>query len=299
MVNRLNMMRKSRPTRTLGRRGFLELSAAAAVWGSSGRAHAKPVHADEGLPTILLAGDSMIAGGFGLFLERALAEQRYPVRRRGKSSSGLARPDFFDWQKEARRLIEGGTPDLSIVMFGGNDVQGLYMGGGEWIRWHEEAWPTEYTRRMQAFCDVLAPEEQPVVWVGLPIMRPERFRGRVERMNTLYREFCADKPNIHFVDTWTVLADADGEYADRIVLDPEPVESGRRSKRVRVRAGDGIHLSPAGAHVLKAHVLDALKPILIGVQSMKTWETIHTQLTATDLSGRSPSDDEAILNSEE
>lgn len=224
---------------------------------------AKPEQAD---PSVLILGDSMIAGGFGVFLERALKKEHgyKTIRRRGKSSSGLARPDFFDWMKEAKALVAKKKPDINVVMFGGNDVQGLYMGKGKWIRWHEQGWQEEYVARITALCEIIAPEGQQIFWVGLPIMRPNKFRGRVERVNTIYRAEMAIRPGATFVDTWSLLANTKGEYSDRIYLQPEFDEAGNpvKRKRKRVRAGDGIHLSPAGAHHLKAHVLDELLPAL-------------------------------------
>ena len=59
----------------------------------------------------------------------------------------MARPDFFNWTKEAKALVKDRKPDATVLMFGGNDVQGLYMGKGEWIRWGEEGWNDEYARR--------------------------------------------------------------------------------------------------------------------------------------------------------
>lgn len=221
-----------------------------------------------GGPKILIVGDSMIAGGFGLFLARTLAKDHgYAVHRHGKSSTGLARPDFFDWIREAKRLVkEQFQPDVSVVMFGGNDVQGLYMGKGEWIRWNEPGWAEEYAKRVNAFCDVLAPEGQRIYWVGMPVMRPAKFHHRVQRVNTIFRAEMAIRKGATFVDTWDVLADDNGEYADRIVLHP-PEDPEARAKRVRVRAGDGIHLSVAGAHHLKDHVLKTLLPELADLAS--------------------------------
>lgn len=194
----------------------------------------------------------MIAGAFGLFLERAL-ERDYglPVRRAGKSSSGLARPDFYNWPKAAADLLTNWRPDASVVMFGGNDVQGLYMGHGQWIRWHEPEWDEEYARRIDALCDLLAPAAQPIFWVGMPVMRPSKFHERVKRVNMIYRARMAVRPGGRFVDTWDLLADENGEYADRIPLD----RTDPTAKKVRVRAGDGIHLSTKGAELLRDHVL--------------------------------------------
>ena len=84
--------------------------ATAAAW-SLGAARAGAAPTADG-PKIVVLGDSMIAGGFGIFLARALAKDHgFSVRRHGKSSTGLARPDFFDWNEEATALVEREQPD--------------------------------------------------------------------------------------------------------------------------------------------------------------------------------------------
>jgi len=209
---------------------------------------------------ILLVGDSMIAGALGLFLERSLREQfGYEVQRKGKSSTGLARPDFFNWIKEAKRQIEAfPDADATVVMFGGNDVQGLKMGRGDnWIRWQEDGWRDEYARRVTEFADLVAPNGKHLFWIGMPVMRPEKFHLRVQRVNTIFRAEMAIRPGGHFVDIWRLLADENGNYADRIRIEPD-------AKKVRVRAGDGIHLSVAGAHHIKNTVRDVIHTTLEG-----------------------------------
>ena len=221
----------------------------------------KPPPLDPNAKKILLLGDSMIAGGLGLFLENGLRKQHgYNVHRKGKSSTGLARPDFFSWPKEARAQVDAFAPDAVVAMFGGNDVQGLYMGKGEWITWPEVGWSAEYARRVNAFADIVAPDGRPLFWIGMPVMRPEKFHVRVQRVNTIYRAEMAIRPGGHFIDIWRLLADADGEYTDRLDVDGIP-----GGKTVRVRAGDGIHLSVAGAYRTEAHVRAIIHATLSGV----------------------------------
>ena len=135
-------------TNSLGRRAFLHraLSGIGACAGATalGGAGLLPRVARAGGPRVLILGDSMIAGALGLFLENGLRKEHgYEVLRYGKSSTGLARPDFFDWMKEARRQLEAfPDPDAVVAMFGGNDVQGLHMGKKgkgqtEWIVWQD------------------------------------------------------------------------------------------------------------------------------------------------------------------
>ncbi len=211
-------------------------------------------------PKILLAGDSMIAGGLGMFLERALRKTHgYDVARRGRSSSGMARPDFFNWTKEANALVAERKPDATLLMFGGNDVQGLYMGKGEWIRWGEAGWNEEYARRVNALADIFAPDEQQLFWVGLPIMRPEKFRNRCKLVNTIFRAEMALRRNALFIDTWDLLTDDEGNYVDTMMV---KVSDDAAPKEMRVRAHDGIHLSGDGAGVVKRHALKKMLPIL-------------------------------------
>ena len=208
----------------------------------------------SGAARVLIVGDSMIAGGFGVFLERALVEDGYGVKRRGKSSSGLARPDFFDWQQEARHLAKAAPFDAAVLMFGGNDVQGLRMPDRSWIRWHDEGWSGEYAARVARLCDTLSPRGQQIFWVGMPVVRPEKMRSRVERVNTIFRAEMAIRRGAHFVDTWHLFADEQGGYSDRLTVETLRDDGSVRRQRVRMRAGDGVHLTTAGAHYLKDHV---------------------------------------------
>ena len=243
--------------RGLSRRTWLHGLAAAAT------AALVPARARAGDPAatrILIVGDSMIAGAVGLFLENGLRDLHgYQVRRKGKSSTGLARPDFFAWPKEAQKQVDAFEPDAAVVMFGGNDVQGLRMPDRSWITWPEPEWHAEYARRVNAFADIVAPAGRPLFWIGMPVMRPEKFHSRVQRVNTIYRAEMAIRPGARFIDIWRLLADSRGAYADRLDADGEP-----GGKTVRVRAGDGIHLSVAGAQRVEAHVRAIIHRTLAG-----------------------------------
>ena len=106
-----------------------------------------------------------------------------------------------------------------------------------------------------------APQGQPLFWIGMPVMRPEKFHVRVQRVNTIYRAEMAIRPGGHFIDIWRLLADEDGEYADRLDIDGIP-----GGKTERVRAGDGIHLNVAGAHRVEAHVRAIIHQVLSGTE---------------------------------
>lgn len=191
----------------------------------------------------------MIAGAFGLFLARAL-ERRMgaTVERKGKSSSGLARPDFYDWLQVGPPIARAFKPDATIVMFGGNDCQPLREGNGDdagWVAWRSEAWEKTYRRRVLEFCDRVAPVGTQLFWVGMPVMGHKRLHKKVEWINKLYTDVLANRAQSDFVDIWSVLANSKGEYTPR-------VKSG--GKMIKARAGDGIHLTVKGAHHLVSNV---------------------------------------------
>ena len=74
---------------------------------------------------VLIAGDSD-AGTFGPYLDRLLADtDLVDTALDYKVSSGLARPDFFDWTARLHEHVPVVDPDIVVITFGGNDAQGL------------------------------------------------------------------------------------------------------------------------------------------------------------------------------
>jgi len=230
----------------LTRRGLCRGALAAAAVPRLAQARAQ---ADS----VLFIGDSMVGGAFGLFLERRLAAAGLSVHREGRPSTGLSRPDFFDWQARAEKLVAKVRPDLCLVMFGGNDAQGIALrrrgprGRRVFIRWHEPAWTPTYAARVARLADTLQGGGARLGWIGMPVMGRGRLGERMIRINRIVRAEMAIRKDARFLDIWPVLADARGRYAARLPIGPG-------GRRVRVRAGDDVHLTVAGARYLAAHV---------------------------------------------
>ncbi|PRP96535.1 hypothetical protein ENSA5_36110 [Enhygromyxa salina] len=207
-------------------------------------------------PKVLMMGSSMMAGGFGLYLGQDLEREfGCVIDRRGKPSSGLARPDFYDWITIGGKAREEFQPDIVVCIFGGNDAQGLYLGRNadpKWYRYGEPEWMPEYRRRINAYADAVAPRHERLFWIGMPQVRSEKLHGRVAEMNVVYESEMSLRPNARFVSTWDALT-VRGKYSDHVVID---------GKRVRARASDGVHVSPAGAHALADYVRPHIAEIL-------------------------------------
>jgi hypothetical protein len=205
---------------------------------------------------VLVVGDSD-AGTFGPYLkvlldDTELAETIVDY----KVSSGLSRPDFFDWPAHLRATLPTVDPDIVVVTFGGNDAQGISVASGEFIIGdpvaNEEEWSEEYTRRAGEVMDLLLEGDRTVIWVGIPNDDNPEVTARMAVQDQAARAAAAARPDIEFVDTWARFSGRSGGWAEYVV-DP------RDGQGKDVRAGDGFHLNEIGAEILALDIAEVVK----------------------------------------
>jgi hypothetical protein len=215
---------------------------------------------------VLIAGDSD-AGTFGPYLV-TLLDQTGVVRSEldYKVSSGLSRPDFFDWPAHFRAQIPAKDPDIVVVTFGGNDAQGLSNIGGTFLVGQpsgvvgegdaggvsDPEWRAEYGRRVAEVMDFLAADGRTLVWVGIPNHSSAEVTARMAVQNDVVRAELAKRPQVVFIDTWSRFSGRDGNWAE-YVIDP------RDGQGKDVRAADGFHLNENGAEILALDIAEAVK----------------------------------------
>ncbi|MEZ5453207.1 MAG: DUF459 domain-containing protein [Thiothrix sp.] len=201
---------------------------------------------------VLIVGDSMVLEGFGIALQRRLTRfEGLSVTREGKYSTGLTRPDYFDWPSHLTALLDEHRPDLLIVNMGANDPQDIVEQGK---RYHvgDQGWNAIYSERVNHFLSIAAERGVTTFWVGLPIMGQSKYSGKIETINQLVADTCAQQPMARYFDTWSVLATDDGEYASFL--------KNAQGQKIRVRAKDEIHLTEAGGEIMTSYFLTATKP---------------------------------------
>jgi hypothetical protein len=208
---------------------------------------------------VLLLGDSLAATGFGALLERRLdAHPHVDCFRRGKSASGLARPDFFDWMAEGPRHAELRDAELVVVILGGNDGQDLTGAkpGRKRVAWASEEWPGAYQARVRAFLERIAGEERAVLWLGLPRMGAPGLERKLEVVRTAQRDAVEGVARASYVETTPFVVGDDGELLSEVRI-------GRKMRRLREE--DGVHFTMEGSEYLA----DRVYPVVLNALGLQ------------------------------
>ncbi len=211
-------------------------------------------------PAVLyVAGDSD-AGTFGPYLDKLMKQTGMVTTKLDyKVSSGLSRPDFFDWPSYFAQQIPAVNPDIVVVTFGGNDAQGLRNVDKTWAVQHtpgsggdDTDWRAEYGKRVGAAMDYLGGDNRTLIWVGIPNDDNPDVTARLQVQNEVVMAEAAKRPNVVFIDTWKRFSGLSGGFAP-VVQDP------RDGEFKDVRRDDGFHLNETGAEILALDIAEAIR----------------------------------------
>lgn len=187
-------------------------------------------------------GQSLISLAAGLKVATAVLDFQF--------SSGLSRPDFYDWPGHLSSVLAARQPpEAVVVFFGANDAQGMETAPGV-VRFGTAAWDAEYTSRVDAVMRQLTADGATVYWVGQPIARSAQYSQRLARLNAIYRTEAARHPGVTYVDSWSLFTAPDGGYSAYL-----PTSSGPQL----MRNSDGIHLTRAGGDRLARSIMATIR----------------------------------------
>lgn len=204
---------------------------------------------------VLLVGDSE-AQGLEPFLRTVLeADSLTTLTTDGRNSTGLVRSDVFDWHAHLVQTLPESAPDIVVAFFGGNDGQPFIDRQANPVDSPE--WRAEYGARVGAVMDLVRSAGRTLIWIGVPIPGDADLRARLTVQNAVVTEQAAARPDVVFIDTWTLSAGIDGDYAP-LVLDP--LSGTYRAIRAE---RDEFHLNTAGAKILAASVGHAISDDLV------------------------------------
>jgi hypothetical protein len=217
-------------------------------------------------PLRLWVGGDSLSSELGAGLARLAGRSRlFEVVRDSRVSTGLTRPDYFNWPQHLARDVTPVTrsafdPDIVVLQFGGNDDQAMPA-------WADEpaaeagtpAWLDRYRRRVADTMDLLKSpqDDRLVIWLGIPVSKP----GAVQHgaaLNAIYASEAARRPWVRYFDSHAFLSDAFGRYVTSLA------NADGRSREMR--AADGVHLTVAGGNRL-AHAIYARLATLVDLRA--------------------------------
>lgn len=221
-------------------------------WIAAQPAEAKPARKPP-RPTapILVLGDSL-ADGIWAGLSRVLRnEPCFEALRFGRNSTGLTRPDRFDWDARVGEILaQQREARVALLAVGLNDRQPAAGDGRRSAPLGTDAWAEIYAGRIAAIVRRLAKRKVETFIIGVPIVRDEAAQRDYAYINQVL-EASATTNGATFIPLWPVTADEAGRYKAQ-----QPDASGKLRKW---RADDGIHFTSPGYEAIAQHILTGIR----------------------------------------
>ena len=171
-------------------------------------------------------------------------------------STGLARPDYFNWPEHLVKNVLPADPKILVIMFGANDGQNMVDTNGKVLVRYSEPWMTEYRRRVAATMDLLkSPDNQRLtIWCGPPPMGPGTKTQGMDELSYIYWSEARTRPWIQYFDTWPFFTDSNFVFAGNLP-NADGVVRGMRQK-------DNVHFSTVGGDRMSWAVIDRIGKIV-------------------------------------
>jgi hypothetical protein len=164
-----------------------------------------------------------------------------------RNSTGLTRPEFFNWEVNARQEVAARKPDAVVMLMGGNDGFNVELDGDSYGPFTPE-WETEYARRAAVVMRVLSSRgRRPVYWAPSPTARDEELNRIFRVQNFAVARAAEAVPGARYVDIFNTVDGGRFKAISRI-----------DGRRVISRQPDGVHFTRDGAVVPARFVLRAM-----------------------------------------
>jgi hypothetical protein len=204
---------------------------------------------------IWVAGDSLAqVPGEGIERISDAALDVLPVESR--LSTGLARPDLYNWFTRFRQVIAQLHPKVAVLSFGADDAHDYLAGvpAGHTVGpLGSPSWSAEYRRRVDGVTRELNAAGIYVVWLGLPIPDGAGFKRSFPIVNDVLEGVARAHPNgAVYLDTWHLLDDAHGRYTPYLRV---------HGTLTLMRLPDGVHYTSAAGDLIAANVLAKLRAV--------------------------------------
>jgi len=167
-------------------------------------------------------------------------------------STGLVRPDFFNWPAQLQRQAKAFDPGAAVVMWGANDNQAVQTSSGKVYQFGEKGWVKEYRKRVEEVIAILFDAgTRRIYWVGQPVMPKASYDAQIRSMNDIFSSEAKSHPGVEYIDAYSLFVNSSGAYSQYLRDDHGEMQ--------QVREADGEHLTYAGGLRLAKVVMAAIK----------------------------------------
>ena len=198
---------------------------------------------------IFVLGDSLAAGLWSGMTRAAAGDDRLAIDGRYKEDSGLARPDYYDWNDALPKILERNTIDIAVVIIGTNDSQEIRDGNVRYV-FGTPDWNRLYAADVDRLTKSLKDAGAAVYWVELPPMAAPQYEADIRAIAATQAER-AKAAGVKVVSTRAAFANEDGSYTDKGFDDS--------GEFIRLRSRDGVHFLKSGNTKLAGLVLAAIR----------------------------------------
>ncbi len=198
---------------------------------------------------VLIVGDSLGLDMGGALQDDLSSTGVVNAALDARESTGLVRPDYFDWPAELTADLKTVSPQVVVIMIGANDAQD-FLGPPD-VPFTSPQWNPMYAQRVASFMALAQSGGATVIWVGMPPMQNPALSAQMTDIDAIVqRQAAAAKPPVNYISTFKSLATPQGGYTAFVTNGAGQV--------VNVRTPDGTHLTPGGSQVVAQQVISEL-----------------------------------------
>lgn len=199
--------------------------------------------------SMFIFGDALAGGLWAGSARITLGHPRIKLNGRYREGSGLAKPQFYNWEKRLPSTLESKKVDIAVVFIGTNDAQDIRR-NGEYLVFNSEQWREIYTAAVATMMSQLTENKTAVYWVEVPPVSRQDLDERLKTIGAIHKSQ-ATKFGIRFVETRKTFTTSDGKFAingasiDGVV--------------VRLRSRNGIRFIKSGNDKLASLVMNQIE----------------------------------------
>jgi hypothetical protein len=198
---------------------------------------------------VLIVGDSLGLDMGGALQDDLAGTGVVQAALDARESTGLTRPDYFNWPAELTSDLKTVAPQVVVVMIGANDAQD-FLGPPD-VPYTSPQWNTMYAQRLAQFMALAGSGGATVIWVGMPPMQNPALSAQMADIDTLVQaQAAAAKPPVTYLSTFKSLGTPQGAYT--------AFATNSAGQVVNTRTPDGTHMTPGGSQVVAQQVIAQL-----------------------------------------